>query len=58
MNTIYLLKILNWCFILTGSGSVKLIQRTWMLKGFAWRITLTTLILIGAYNENKWVPTI
>jgi len=55
-----MLKIFNWCFILTGNGSVKLIQRTWMLKCFAWRIALATLILIGAYNGNKWVdlPTI
>jgi len=53
MNTIYLLKIFNWYFILTGKGSVQLIQKTWMLKYFAWRIALTALILIGAYNGNN-----
>lgn len=55
MTIIHLLKIFNRCFVCTGNGSIKFIQRQRMRLSYAWRFALTTIILINIYNGNKWV---
>jgi len=55
MNLIYLPTIFNWCFILTGNGSVQFMERQWMVMSYVWRFALTFITLINIYNGNKWV---
>lgn len=55
MNIIYLIKILNYIFILFGNGSAKFVKRTWMLLSYAWRFTFIFIFLINVHSGIKWV---
>lgn len=55
MTMNYLLKLLNWCFLITGNGSITYNGRKWMYSYFIWRIVLISLFSINVYITKKWV---
>lgn len=55
MAIIYLLKVLNWYFLITGNGSITFIGRKWMYSYVAWRSIIICVFIINAYNGNIWV---
>ncbi|KAF0774108.1 Uncharacterized protein FWK35_00000535 [Aphis craccivora] len=54
MNIVYLTKILNCIFILSGNGSAKFVKRTWLMLCYAWRFILISIFLINVHNGIKW----